>query len=190
MHVYTTREEWLTTATELMAPLFESAGVEPKPVRVSVGFPANKRAGNAKVIGECHYMASDGVPQIFIHPSLMEGDAGPLATLAHELAHAYLPVGTGHKGAFPALVSKLGLVGKPTSTTAGESFTEDMKGIADLLGDYPHASLDVSSIKKQKARMLKCECLECGMVFRTANKWLDTVEWCPAGCSEGSMQIV
>ena len=190
MIVYTTREEWLTTATELMAPLFESARVEPKPVRVSVGFPANKRAGGGKTIGECHYMASDGVPQIFIHPELVDGPRGPLPTLAHELAHAYLPVGVGHKKLFADTVKKLGLVDKPTATKAGPDFDTDMQAIAELLGDYPHASLDVSSIKKQKARMLKCECLECGMVFRTANKWLDTVVRCPAGCEEGSMQIV
>lgn len=154
-----TREEWLTNAAELMAPLFESAGITPKPVRISVGFPANKRAGKAgKVIGECHYMASDGVPQIFIHPVLTDGDRGPLPTLAHELAHAYLPVGTGHKRPFARLVEALGLTGKPTATLAGETFNTDMQAIADVLGEYPHAALDVSSIKKQGTRMIKIEC--------------------------------
>ena len=154
-----TREEWLTNAAELMAPLFISAGIEPKPVRISVGFPANKRAGKAgKVIGECHYMASDGVPQVFIHPSLTDGDRGPLPTLAHELAHAYLPVGTGHKRPFAKLVEALGLAGKPTATLAGDDFTTDMQAIADVLGEYPHAALDVSSIKKQGTRMIKIQC--------------------------------
>jgi hypothetical protein len=154
-----TREEWLTNAAELMAPLFINAGVEPKPVRISVGFPANKRAGKAgKVIGECHYMASDGVPQVFIHPSLTDGDRGPLPTLAHELAHAYLPLGTGHKRPFAKLVEALGLTGKPTSTSAGETFNTDMQAIADVLGEYPHAALDVSDIKKQSTRMIKIQC--------------------------------
>ena len=153
-----TREEWLTNAAELMAPLFIDAGITPKPVRISVGFPANKRTGKGKVIGECHYMATDGIPQVFIHPSLTDGDMGPLPTLAHELAHAYLPVGTGHRGKFVKLGTELGLAGKPTSTSAGESFNTDMQGIADVLGEYPHAALDTSNMKKQGTRSIKVTC--------------------------------
>ena len=154
-----TREEWLTNAAELMAPLFISAGVTPKPVRISVGFPANKRAGK-----------------------------GPLPTLAHELAHAYLPVGTGHKGKFVQLVRALGLAGKPTSTSAGEAFNTDMQAIADVLGEYPHAALDTSNIKKQGTRQIKCECSKCGIIFRLTRKWIDIVGpagiHCPLKCSK------
>ena len=181
-----TREEWLTNAAELMAPLFISAGITPKPVRISVGFPANKRAGKGKVIGECHYMATDGVPPVFIHPSLTEGDMGPLPTLAHELAHAYLEVGVGHKRPFAKLVEALGLVGKPTSTRAGEAFNTDMQEIADILGEYPHAALDASNIKKQGTRMIKVECDECGMITRTTAKWADLVDRCADSECEGS----
>lgn len=166
-----TREEWLTNAAELMAPLFEKAGVTPKPVRISVGFPANKRAGKGKTIGECHYMATDGIPQVFIHPSLTDGDMGPLPTLAHELAHAYLPVGTGHKGKFVQLVQALGLVGKPTSTQAGEAFNTDMQGIADVLGEYPHAALDTSNIKKQGTRSIKVTCYGYLHTDKNDNPW-------------------
>ena len=183
-----TREEWLTNAAELMAPLFISAGITPKPVRISVGFPANKRAGKGKVIGECHYMATDGVPQVFIHPSLTDGDMGPLPTLAHELAHAYLPAGTGHKGKFVQVVRALGLAGKPTSTCAGEAFNTDMQAIADVLGEYPHAALDTSNIKKQGTRQIKCECSKCGIIFRLTRKWIDIVGpagiHCPLKCSK------
>ena len=181
-----TREEWLTNASELMAPLFISAGVTPKPVRISVGFPANKRAGKGKTIGECHYMATDGIPQVFIHPSLTDGDMGPLPTLAHELAHAYLPVGTGHKGKFVQLVKALGLAGKPTSTSAGEEFNTDMQGIADVLGEYPHAALDTSDIKKQGTRMIKVECDECGMTGRYASKWIHLHDRCANSECEGN----
>ena len=166
-----TREEWLTNAAELMAPLFIDAGVTPKPVRISVGFPANKRAGKGKVIGECHYMATDGIPQVFIHPSLTDGDMGPLPTLAHELAHAYLPVNTGHRGKFVKLVTELGLVGKPTSTSEGESFNTDMQAIADVLGEYPHAALDTSDIKKQGTRAIKITCYGHRHVDKDENPW-------------------
>jgi len=193
--MFSTREEWLNAAAELMTPLFEGQGVATKPVRISVGFPANKRAGGGKTIGECHYMASDSVPQIFIHPSLTGGDMGPLPTLAHELAHAYLPAGVGHRRPFAKLVSDgLGLVGKPTSTRAGESFNTDMQAIADVLGDYPHASLDVSNMKKQGTRQIKCECSECGVIFRLTRKWIDLVGpeniVCPLRCGEGDETTV
>ena len=181
-----TREEWLTNAAQLMDPLFIDAGVTPKPVRISVGFPANKRAGKGKTIGECHYMATDGIPQVFIHPSLTDGDMGPLPTLAHELAHAYLPVGTGHKGKFVQLVKALGLAGKPTSTSAGEEFNTDMQGIADVLGEYPHAALDTSEIKKQGTRMIKVECDECGMTGRYASKWIHLHDRCANSECEGN----
>ena len=186
-----TREEWLTNAAELMAPLFIDAGITPKPVRISVGFPANKRAGKAgKVIGECHYMASDGVPQVFIHPSLTDGEMGPLPTLAHELAHAYLEVGTGHSRPFAKLVEAIGLVGKPTSTRAGEEFNTDMQAIADVLGEYPHAALDASNMKKQGTRMIKIECNECGMITRTTSKWIDSVDRCASSyCDSEDLQI-
>jgi hypothetical protein len=123
-------------------------------------------------------MATDGVPQIFIHPVLTDGDRGPLPTLAHELAHAYLPVGTGHGRDFARLVQALGLAGKPTATLAGESFTTDMQAIAEVLGEYPHAALDVSNIKKQGTRMIKIECNNCGMITRTTAKWADLVNRC------------
>ena len=166
-----TREEWLTNAAELMAPLFIAAGVTPKPVRISVGFPANKRAGKGKVIGECHYMATDGIPQVFIHPSLTDGDMGPLPTLAHELAHAYLEVGVGHRRPFAKLVTELGLVGKPTSTSAGEAFNTDMQAIADVLGEYPHAALDTSNMKKQGTRSIKVTCYGYLHKDKNENPW-------------------
>src|SRR3546814_18282994 len=41
----------------------------------------------------------------------------------------------------------------------------------------PHARLDTdgesTAPKKQKTRMLKCECAECGYTVRTARKWLE-----------------
>ena len=111
---------------------------------------------------------------------------GPLPTLAHELAHAYLPVNTGHKRPFAKLVAELGLVGKPTSTRAGESFNTDMQAIADVLGEYPHAALDTSNIKKQGTRMIKIECDECGMITRTTAKWADLVSRCADSECEGS----
>src|SRR3546814_3877501 len=47
----------------------------------------------------------------------------------------------------------------------------------ESVGPLPHARLDTdgesTAPKKQKARMLKCECATCGYTVRTARKWLE-----------------
>src|SRR3546814_2684356 len=49
--------------------------------------------------------------------------------------------------------------------------------ILESVGPLPHARLDTdgesTAPKKQKTRMLKCECATCGYTVRTARKWLE-----------------
>ena len=170
--MYTTREEWLQAATALLEPLFEGTPANPHPVRVSVGFPAGSRGRN-KAIGQCHYAADDAVPQVFIHPELVD-PVRVLDVLAHELAHAYLPAGTGHKGHFVTTVRALGLEGKATATVAGEAFKVDALEVAEALGPYPHARLtyDNAAGKKQTTRQIKVEC-ECGLIYRASRKAIE-----------------
>ena len=164
-----TREEWLQVATDKMrSDLFASNGYELPPVRVSVGFPSNSRGG--KVIGQCHYSASDGMPQIFIHPTLEEGTRA-LDVLAHELVHATLGAGLGHKGAFKRCAESIGLTGQMTATTAGDNLKAWLVELIAEIGEYPHAKLDASG-PKQSTRLLKCECLSCGYIARVSAKWL------------------
>jgi len=165
-----TREEWLMAATELVAPLFDGVA-ERNPVRVSVGFPAG-RGSLRTTIGQCHYMSEDGIPQLFIHPKLTD-PIKVLDVLVHELCHAYLPVGSGHGKEFGKVARAVGLEGKLTATDAGEDLRTDLEQIVEVLGEYPHAGLDAASIKKQGTRMIKCECQDCGFVYRTTAKWLD-----------------
>jgi len=153
---FTTREEWLEAAVILLQPLYT---VKAKPVRVGVGFPVGKRTANAKTIGQCHYAAVDGVPQIFIHPEIVD-PIRVLDILAHELIHAYLPVGAGHKALFGAQAKEIGLAGPNTATTAGPDLVPLLKRIATTLGKYPHAALtwDQAKGKTQTTRMLKASC--------------------------------
>lgn len=181
MSVYTTREEWLQAAKNLLDPLFEGTPANPHDVRVSVGFPAGSRGGNgAKAIGQCHYAAEDSVPQIFIHPELTDRSR-VLDVLAHELAHAYLPVGTGHKGDFVTTVRAIGLTGKATATTAGNDFLTDAGEILTILGAYPHSRLtyDAATGRKQTTRQVKVEC-ECGRIYRASRKVIE--EAAELGC--------
>src|SRR3546814_6644766 len=63
------------------------------------------------------------------------------------------------------------------ATTPGDAFLAAVAPILDASGPLPHALLDTdgksTSPKKQKTRMLKCECAECGYTVRTARKWLE-----------------
>jgi len=81
------------------------------------------------------------------------------------LAHAYLPVGSGHGKEFGRVARGVGLEGKLTATVAGEDLVTDFDAILESLGEYPHSSLDTSKLKKQTTRMIKVEC-ECGIIYR------------------------
>lgn len=171
-----TREEWLTEAVHLLDGLLPDT-IERTPFRVSVGFPVGTRGGNGgKAIGQCHYAAADGIPQLFIHPELTD-PLRVLDVLLHERIHAVLPVGTGHKRLFAQVATACGLAGKPTATVASDDLKPVLQAVADTLGEYPHGRLDYEQARgrKQGTRMIKCECTGCGLVFRTTAKWLDKV---------------
>ena len=63
------------------------------------------------------------------------------------------------------------------ATTPGEAFLAAIAPILEAVGPLPHARLDTdgesTAPKKQKTRMLKCECATCGYTVRTARKWLE-----------------
>ena len=154
----------------------------PEKVRVSCGFPGG-RGNKRTTIGQCWQPAAsaDNHHEIFISPRIADGGE-VLAILAHELCHAALPPGTGHKKPFATLAYSLGLEGKPTATVAGPAFKQYSDGLMASLGAYPHGALSDagSGIKKQTTRMIKCTCAECGYTVRTTAKWLAVgVPHCP-----------
>jgi uncharacterized protein YjaZ len=90
------REAWLTKLVGIMGEtLFKPHGYEvPEKLRISVGWPRGKRT----VIGQ-HWQPScsaDGSHEIFISPRLADA-VEVAATVAHEVGHAILPAGTGHR---------------------------------------------------------------------------------------------
>jgi hypothetical protein len=96
-----------------------------------------------------------------------------LDILAHELVHACHP-NDGHGSKFGKTARAIGLEGKLTATTAGESFKRWAEPVLARLGSYPHADLIPSNAqKKQSTRMLKCVCRDCGYTVRVAGKWLN-----------------
>lgn len=173
-----TREEWLQAAVSALRPRFKNAGFElPALVHVSVGFPSRRALASKRgaVIGQCWSGAhsADKAPHIFISPLLGSG-VDALDTLAHELVHAVMPAGTGHKAPFVRACKALGLTaGPPKSQGAGPELREELERL-NAQSPYPHASLDARAIEKpQTTRLAKVQCLDCGYVARVTRVWLD-----------------
>lgn len=110
--------------------------------------------------------------------------------LLHEMIHVST-WGDGHGSIFKTLAVACGLTGKMTSTTATPELTERiLDEVVYVLGKYPHKlTFDEHEVliprtpdgkpilprgKSGKgSRLLKVECIECGMNFRTTNKWVE-----------------
>src|SRR6185369_14143006 len=118
------REAWLQAAVEEMRPIFRGHGYEGHDLQVSVGWPSRGGLGNAKrTIGQCWFgeTTADKKPQLFISPLTDEVTApqGVLATLVHEVVHVVAGSDAKHGPRFVKVMKKVGLVDKPTATSAG-----------------------------------------------------------------------
>src|SRR6516164_5773919 len=164
------RQQWLERAVEAMRNRFIGAGYTvPQKIRVSIGWP--KRAASCGAIGECWSTdaSSDRHAELFISPELTEGRR-ILDVLAHELVHATVGTGAGHRKPFKQCALKIGLVGPMRSTTAGPEFTAWAEILFKRIGPYPAGFL--IDTPKQGTRLLKCECTACGYIARVSQKWL------------------
>jgi predicted RNA-binding Zn-ribbon protein involved in translation (DUF1610 family) len=172
------RETWLNKAIIQFKPIFKAVDAElPDNIRVTCGFPSKSAGRSSKQrIGECwsDKASADQTVEVIIS-MVIDAPISVLDILCHELVHASVGTGCGHKGEFRRLARALGLEGKLTATHAGTELLAKLEIIAAKLGDYPHAKIDFSNRKKQTTRMLKIKCLEpeCGMVFRTSSKWIE-----------------
>jgi hypothetical protein len=171
---------------ELRAPFKRLGHPIPERVRIGVGFPSVRGiASRNQRIGECwsNERSGDDHHEIIISPVIADG-MRVAGILTHELIHAAVGVVHGHKGPFRAMAHGLGLEGKMTATTEGDAFKRLADPILDAIGPYPHAELHAmtNGRKKQVARLIKCECAECGYVARVARQWLDDqgAPHCPA----------
>jgi hypothetical protein len=194
------RETWLNSMAEKMLPKFAELGLTVPPFRVSVGFTA---AGKSmKVTGECWHSSTsaDKRFEILISPIRGSEESDRIAaTLAHELIHAAVGFDCGHKGAFQKMALAIGLQKPVTHSNPGPAFYEWVAPFIAELGPIPHARLswttaggsgDVGSEgepdsglddekassnqkKKQKTRLIKACCAECGYTVRVTSKWLE-----------------
>ena len=168
---HSNRETWLHAFADAARPHFAAAGHPlPDTLRIGVGWTSGGARAASKVIGECYHPghASDGVRSIIISTGAGLPDAEAVAAvLTHELAHAALDAGVGHKAPFARLVQALGLEGKATATVAGDAWRAWAGPVLAALGDYPHSTLTAGETgkKKQGTRQLKAECA-CGVIYR------------------------
>ena len=173
--IYTERETYLQAATVMLQhSVFTAAGIEPeewegKRYRVSCGFPIGYRGSrNGKVtIGQAFdpSISADGTAEVFINP-ILDNPSEVVAVLAHELIHVFAGNACGHKGEFARIARAIGLVGKLTSTVAGEELQAKIDQITAALGAYPHARIDPQARKKQGTRLLKLSCGNCDFTAR------------------------
>lgn len=181
------RESWLQAMVNELRPLFaRHKAAVPQQVRVSIGWPSRKALSRTgRRIGECWSgeAATDGVPQVFVSPTLASG-VDVAAVLVHELVHAHCGHSEGHGRTFARIARRLGLEGKPTATVAGDELRTHLEQLVAQLGAYPHAALNPggNTERRQTTRMVKLSCATCGYSVRTTRKWLDVGQpLCPDG---------
>lgn len=197
-----TREQWLTEACHhfldtLIMPVVDTntayvKGLYAKPeFKISIGWMLR---GGSKAIGQCFRKAASkgSVNEIFIRPDFDDSNR-ILDILIHELIHAVDDCESGHRGFFKATAVGVGLVGKMTATQAGEELTETIAEYVNVNGKIPHTAMTAnqSPVKKQSTRMLKLECMACGFIARTTQKWLDKIQEgarCPI-CASDKLEV-
>jgi len=189
-----TREQWLNKIVAKSRPMFKKAGHELPIVRVAIGVTQTKKA-----IGECWHSicAEDKAREIWVSPTINHQDPMRIAdVLIHELCHAALPDNAGHKTQFARLAKAMLLIGKPSATEASEEFAEVWAPILEKIGPYPGVGnfargAIIGGRKKQKAYLIKCQCLECEAVWRMTQTHIEAVQGsmkCPC-CGETEVVI-
>lgn len=164
------REAWLRAAYALVRKeLLPKAPVE---VAISWSFPSKGGTKSSRrTIGECHYkggsaVAVEGDRVILISPTLREPYA-LIEVLVHEMVHAALPMGSGHRAPFSRLAKSIGLMKPWTATTAGPELKKKILGWLKRLPKWPGGHLQIVTL--QKNRQLKAVC-ECDRIIRGSAK--------------------
>ncbi len=156
-----TREQWLQQAILALTPLFKEQGYAVPKCHVSWGFASTDvKRGH---VGQCwsKKASADRVNQIFISPALSDS-VQVLDTLMHELVHAIDDCENKHGPVFKKMALKLGMKGPMRSACAGPELKARLKQLADGLGAYPHAKLNVPRKVIDRRPRPRAKCSECG----------------------------
>ncbi len=163
-----TREQWLNKVIDRSRPMFKAVGAPLGDVRAVLAPPHRKM----KAVGLCWHSGSvtDNAREIWIS-SAIEDPLSVADTLVHELIHAALPDGIGHKKPFVVLARKFHLEGKPTATTGGEAFAKTWTPILTKIGPMPGAKFlgarPADGRPKQEVKVQRnVTCPDCGFTAK------------------------
>ncbi|NRA43509.1 MAG: hypothetical protein HRU09_01000 [Oligoflexales bacterium] len=156
------REKWLNEMAQHLYKRFKSSGYEdiPEKIRFSCSLPSKGAFAKNQVLGECWSCdASDDCTFEIMISHVVSESVRAADVLAHELVHVIVGIENGHNATFGKCARAIGLEGKLTATYAGEDLTNYIKEYAQVIGEYPHASLSKpEEEKKQSTRQLKMVC--------------------------------
>ena len=158
-----------------MTPWFEDLGFPLPPVRISAGFPSTGHRGR----NTAEAWSEDGGTSfvIFVRPDSQE-PYWVAAALAQELARIAAGPKDGYGHLFKHIAISIGLRGTKKQSLPGLRFKKLINPALDKAGPLPIAAREparAARTEKQKTRMLKVWCPQCGYVARVSRKWLDEV---------------
>jgi hypothetical protein len=159
------RETWLRAAYALLRrKLLKEA---PERVAISWSFPAKGgTSANRRRIGECHYKGGsadgkiEGDRVLLISPTLRT-PYELVEVLLHEMVHATLPMGCGHRAQFSRLAARVGLVKPWTATKASPELAKRIQGeFLKALPVWPGGFLTIQTTQKNRQLKAVCQCDE------------------------------
>ena len=152
----------------------------PKEVRVSCSLlSAGMNHGNAIAHVHLKHATGNNFHEIRMGAHLggrktRESSARVADILLHEMVHTMFPY-DGHKAGFRWVCEAIGLQSPMTATTASPALKERIEHeVVKVLGKYPHKGVHlVPRGKRGKgSRSIKCECTDCGCIFRLTRLWI------------------
>lgn len=165
------REAYLNYITDTyIRNHFAKAGYTiPQNVRMSCSLTSTR-----KHIGECwsSVASEDNHFEIFISPKVADS-VEVIDILIHELVHATVGNQAGHGKVFKHCALAVGLEGQMRSASANAELKAMIGEWVAEAGQYPHAPLTQSGIKKQTTRQIKCVCSGCDYQVYTSRKWIE-----------------
>lgn len=199
MPIQTNREQWLNEAADLIMEDILTHNVEGRdkpPVRVSVAPMKSK-----KIVSQCYQRAQSksGHNEIFV-TAHSDDSYEILFSLLQSLILAYDDCQGGKKGFFARVAKNIGIIGKMTKPAAGIGLFSTLKGYIGILGDIPHAALDIKPVQKGRNNN-KLHCKSCGFQANLSRKWVEAIRendarcadngtlWCIA-CNAESVEII
>jgi hypothetical protein len=159
------REDWLNkSAFFINRDIFSKKGydLDLKNIKISVGNTQRSTGAKHTVLGTCYSrrMSTGNFNEIVISWAVDDSKEA-LATLVHELIHAYDNNKNRHsKEVFTPIKNAVGLTGKNESTTATNELNDYFDNIIKSIGKFPHKEV-LPTTAKQTTRMLKMVC-KCG----------------------------